>query len=583
MTTCPPVVFLIFRRPELTRRVFAEIRRARPSRLFVVADGPRPAHADDATACAAARAACADVDWPCEVTRDYGATNLGLRTRVTTGISRALEAAEEAIVLEDDCLPDASFFPYCAELLARYRDDHRVLSISGDNYQQGQWRGDGSYYFSKYPTCWGWATWRRAWRLFDPAMPAWPRFRDGGALEAACPDAAERAYWQRLFDDTHAGRNNSWAYAWMYTAFANHALSAHPNRNLISNIGFGADATHTSGTASFAALPTHDLGSIAHPSFMVQDVEADRFEFACTHAPAPAHGRSALRAGVTRVGHEVQRAWQSAQSAVRAIVPVAPVAPGASDIAFTGDYASWEAALHEADGYVSPTILERVRESARKVRDGSARFERDGVTFDTPQWNLALIACLLRLAAERGNRLSVLDVGGSLGSVYFQSREFLRSVSPLRWAVVEQAHFAECGRAEFESSELRFFASVEAALNDAIADVAVLSGFLPYVQDPRAVLDDLAQRGMRWLLVDRTPMWNGANDRIVVQRVPASIYGAPVSYPARIFAERALRESIEHHWPIQVEADALDGRMPFPGGEARFRLWLAGPLRARTA
>lgn len=578
MTACPPVVFLIFRRPELTRRVFAEIRRAQPSRLFIVADGPRASHPDDVTACAAARAVCDEIDWPCEVTRDYSDANHGLRTRVSTGISRAFEFVEEAIVLEDDCLPHPSFFPYCAELLAHYRDDRRILSISGDNYQAGRWRGDGSYYFSKYPTCWGWATWRRAWRLFDPAMAAWPRFRDSGALVAACPDAKERQHWHDVFDATHAGRTNSWAYAWVYTAFAHHALSAHPNRNLIANIGFGPEATHTSGTASFANLPTHDLGPVTHPSFVVQDAEADRIEFQSTHLPAPTTNRDhALRRRVARVGEEVRRAWRSARSAVR---PVAPDTHG-SDITFTGDYASWESALHDADGYANPTILERVRESARKVRDGSARFERDGVTFDAPQWNFPLLACLLRIAAERGNRLSVLDVGGALGSVYVQSRDFLQGVSPLNWAVVEQARFAACGRQEFQTDALRFFDSVGDALDARQPDVALLSGVLQYVPDPHALIAQIAATEVRWLLVDRTPL-HAAPDRIMVQTVPSWVWGGRIRIPIRMLDQDKLLATIGAHWPIALQTDALDRSVDLGTSRPIFRLVLAGP-RTRSA
>lgn len=282
-----PVVLLIFNRPDLTERVFAAVRAAQPSRLLVVADGPRPTHPGDERLCAAARAVTDDVGWPCEVARNYSDNNLGLRARVSSGLTWAFEQVNEAIVLEDDCLPHASFFRYCHQLLAHYRHDTRVMSISGDNYQLGRRRGPGSYYFSKYATCTGWASWRRAWDKFEVSMSLWPAFRDAGGLRSVCPDPVEHDYWAAIFDAMHTGRVNSWAYAWVFAGFAHSGLSPHPNVNLISNIGFRADGTHTTADDDrLANIPAAELGEIVHPPFVVADWEADGFEFDYAHRGA---------------------------------------------------------------------------------------------------------------------------------------------------------------------------------------------------------------------------------------------------------------------------------------------------------
>lgn len=280
---CPAVALFIFNRPNATRCVFETIRAARPSQLLVVADGPRSNSTDDIGLCKAAREIAVAVDWPCELVTNFSDKNLGCKVRIATGLSWAFEHVDEAIVLEDDCLPHPSFFNYCAELLEKYRDDARVLSISGDNYQRGAWRGDGSYYFSKYGTCWGWATWQRAWRFFDLSMSKWPEFRDAGTLYSVCPDPIEHEYWYSIFEDMYAGKIDSWAYAWVFAHFTQRALSPHPNRNLISNIGFAPDATHTTGHSWISALPTFDIGEIKHPSSVSQDKEADIVEFDTTH------------------------------------------------------------------------------------------------------------------------------------------------------------------------------------------------------------------------------------------------------------------------------------------------------------
>jgi hypothetical protein len=281
-----PVVLLIFNRPDVTERVLATVRAARPPRVLVVADGPRPTHPADEALCATTRALIERVDWPCEVLKNYSPTNLGLRTRVSSGLTWAFEQVEEAVVLEDDCLPHPSFFRYCDALLAHYRTDERVMAVSGDNYQQGRRRGSGSYYFSKYITCWGWASWRRGWAKFDLSMSLWPAFRDAGGLRSVCPDPVEHDYWAKIFEDMHAGRVNSWAYAWLFAGFVHSGLSPHPNVNLISNIGFRPDATHTAVNDPVAELPTADLGEIVHPPFVVADREADLFEFDFAHRGA---------------------------------------------------------------------------------------------------------------------------------------------------------------------------------------------------------------------------------------------------------------------------------------------------------
>jgi hypothetical protein len=156
-----PIAFFIFNRPDTTARVFEAIRQAQPSKLLVVADGPRSTRPGEAEKCAATRAIIDQVDWECEVLTNYSDVNLGCRHRVSSGLDWVFEQVEEAIILEDDCLPHPTFFRFCEELLEWYRHDHRIVAISGDNFQNGHQSGEFSYYFSRYVHIWGWATWRR--------------------------------------------------------------------------------------------------------------------------------------------------------------------------------------------------------------------------------------------------------------------------------------------------------------------------------------------------------------------------------------------------------------------------------------
>src|SRR6185295_8988536 len=175
-----PVALFLFRRPALTQRVFASIRAARPRRLFLVADGPRTTHPSDVEECAAARAVVAHVDWPCAVETQFAVENLGLKRRVETGLDWLFARVDEAVIVEDDCLPQATFFRFCAEMLERYRDDARVMSISAADFTLAPSTSRSSYRFSRYPLVWGWATWRRAWLLHDAAMSEWNALRAAG-------------------------------------------------------------------------------------------------------------------------------------------------------------------------------------------------------------------------------------------------------------------------------------------------------------------------------------------------------------------------------------------------------------------
>lgn len=272
-----PVVLIAFNRPDTTARVFEAIRQAEPSRLLLIADGPRPDRPEDVERCAAVRAIIEHVDWECDVLTNFAQGNMGCKRRVSSGLDWVFGQVDEAIILEDDCLPHPTFFRFCDELLARYRDDERMMTISGVNLHLGRQRTRQSYYFSRYLHCWGWATWRRAWGHYDVEMKLWPGMRDGRWLEDILRDRRAVAYWSRMFDWTHGGRIDTWDYQWVFACWIQSGLAIVPNVNLVSNIGFGPEATHTKHMDRFANLPPHAMGfPLCHPSFVIRDDQADR-------------------------------------------------------------------------------------------------------------------------------------------------------------------------------------------------------------------------------------------------------------------------------------------------------------------
>jgi hypothetical protein len=276
----PPILFLIFNRPDTTKQVFERIAQIKPKQLFIAADGPRKDRPEEVEKCAQAKEIVKMINWDCQVEHLYRNENLGCRKAVFSAIDWFFGLVEEGIILEDDCLPDLSFFLFCASLLSKYRDNKRIMMISGDNFQDGQTRGIGSYYFSKMAHIWGWATWRRAWNLYDETMQDFPEFKAQHAIQNIWQDPNEQAFWMKNFSATYERKIDTWDYIWVYTIMKTNGLSIMPNTNLISNIGFGSAGTHTINEDDACAnmkTGSVDCTSLIHPSFILADQAADSY------------------------------------------------------------------------------------------------------------------------------------------------------------------------------------------------------------------------------------------------------------------------------------------------------------------
>ena len=223
---------------------------------------------------------------------------------------------------------------------------------------------------------------------------------------------------------------------------------------------------------------------------------------------------------------------------------------------FSGSFPDWESASTAATGYDAELILERVKNATLEVLAGRAVFERDSVLFDQEQYSFPVLAGLLRAAVENDGRLAVLDYGGSLGSSYFQCRNFLKVLSALSWHVVEQPHFVRCGREAIASEQLRFYFTIAEVLADTKPDAVLLSSVLQYLPDPYAVLTELLQHEINYLIIDRTPFAETTVDVITMQHVPSSIY--PASYPCRIFNQQSMIAHLAARYELVVEFAGLD-------------------------
>lgn len=272
-----PVLFIVFNRLDTTRRVFEAIRHAQPSRLYIAADGPREDKLGEDLKVREVRAYVMNlIDWKCEVKTLFREENLGCKRAVSSAIDWFFENEEEGIILEDDCLPDEHFFPFCVQLLEKYRDNERVMMISGDNFLGEPVTPADSYYFSKYCHIWGWASWRRAWKHYDVSMRLWPQVRVDGFSKMV--DSQEYFFWKWGFDHTFGGQIDSWDYQWSFACWMNKGIEIMPTVNLVSNLGCGEDSTHTKkGDHRIAALRTQSLNfPLKHPESVVVDRQADR-------------------------------------------------------------------------------------------------------------------------------------------------------------------------------------------------------------------------------------------------------------------------------------------------------------------
>lgn len=276
MKLTTPVLFLIFNRPDTTQKVFEAIRQARPERLFVAADGPSEDKDGEAEKCAQARSIIGNVDWDCEVVTLFRDKNLGCRMAVSSAIDWFFENAKEGIILEDDCLPNQSFFRYCQDLLEYYRNDTRIMQICGSNVLKDWNRSGCSYFFSNYGPIWGWASWRRAWKHYDVDMKLWPEIKEKKVYEDFCQSREEAEYRLNLYDKVCRREIDTWDYQWGFAKMINAGLSIIPAANLIKNIGFGVDSTHTTSDSPLANLEMKELNlPLKHPKYIIRDIVYD--------------------------------------------------------------------------------------------------------------------------------------------------------------------------------------------------------------------------------------------------------------------------------------------------------------------
>ncbi len=274
-----PILLIIFNRPEETKKVFEVIKQIKPETLFIAADGPRENVFTDSNLCAEARDIISKVDWPCKLETRFQEKNLGCKIHVSSSIDWFFKHVEEGIILEDDCLPDPSFFDFASSLLSRYKNNEEIMHINGTNFQFGHLRGEpnASYYFSRCPHIWGWATWKRAWNKYDVDMKDLNEYISSKRIYSLFKDKRSADFWISLWKHIKSKNIDTWDAQWAYTVMKYSGIAITPNYNLVENIGFGNSSTHTANKNDGRKQSKESINSIIHPQTIKVDMEADDF------------------------------------------------------------------------------------------------------------------------------------------------------------------------------------------------------------------------------------------------------------------------------------------------------------------
>jgi len=546
-----PIALFVYNRPWHTRQTVESLKRnelASASELIIFSDAAKSEKNDYGVA--KTREYIRSIKGFKSVEIVERKVNYGLARSIISGVADVVNKFGRIIVLEDDLITSAHFLRFMNDGLDIFENDERVISIHGYSYPVGE--GLPDYYFLKGADCWSWATWKRGWDLFEP---------DGVKLlnELKNKNLTYRfdfngAYpYTRMLEDQTKGINNSWAVRWYASAFISDKLTLYPGKSFVDNIGRdGSGVNYETGKKDHIAKSVISSG---YKKISLENIAHSESAFNCIEK---FHKKSRSESKTKKIGHIVKRV-------VKSLLP--PLLAGAYNMLFKrkgnepvsgffGDYPSWESAVKDSSGYDSDVILEKVRNAVLKVKNGEAAYERDSVTFDKSEYSWPLVSCLLRIAAREGGKLGLIDFGGSLGSTYFQNVGFLRDLAELKWNVVEQKKFVECGREMFENDHLRFFYDIDESLRKSASDVILLSSVIQYVEAPYSLLDEIKKKRFKYILFDRTPFFLDAPDRILVQRVSPSIYEA--SYPTWIFNYEKFMDFFAGDYELITDFDGAD-------------------------
>jgi putative methyltransferase (TIGR04325 family) len=588
-----PIAVFAFDRPEHLRQTLAALAAndlAPESSLTVFCDGPRRNSEEDLVF--ETRAVAASTRGFASVRIVEREQNLGLAGNIMLGVDEMLSRNDTVVVLEDDLLTSPYFLRYINDGLGCYADNERVASVHGYCFPHA--RGpEHDTFFLKGADCWGWGTWKRAWRYFNPdALALLDALRRRGEMRAF--NRGLTYDYTGMLEDAASGKVSSWAVRWLASAWLEDMYTLYPGRSLVFHNGSDGSGTHCANDR-LHDVPLADRPVAVYPIAVREDATMARE--LCNFLRTLSGGPWCLR--TRKLKQFLQRKFPTAYSFVRSVkkgidtlkeirevfskncslmavhrelkpsslnermfqgykfvkTTMREIMPpflwrfakrlcsdvDSSSLNWQGNYPDWQSAVAASGGYGEEAVFLKMRDAARVVRDGSALWERDSVLFYHEEYNYPLVAALMSVAAWNKGELSVLDFGGAFGSTYRQNRRIFKNLN-VSWAIVEQPHIVECGRKEFSDGTLAFFSSIQEAYADSPADVVVFSSSLQYIESPYDLLEKITSLNPKAIIIDRTPLAE-KGERITVQHVPPEIYSA--SYPCRWLDKRRVNGILE--------------------------------------
>ncbi|WP_407844992.1 methyltransferase, TIGR04325 family [Desulfovibrio falkowii] len=532
-----PIVIFAFNRPGHLRRTLDALAAntlAAQSDLTIFCDGPR--NDEERSRTEAVRTIARAASGFHSVTVVEREKNYGLATSIITGVTGILEKHDRIIVLEDDLVTSPFFLQYMNKGLDVYAENPKVVSIHGWCFPNTVVNPPKTF-FLRGTDCLGWATWKRAWNLFEPDAIVLLKALRKQRLEYDFNCNGTYDYMGMLAA-ARDGNISSWAVRWRASAFLHDLYTLHPGHSLVQHEGGDGMGTNAGVTGIFDT-PLSNEPIIVKEQAVQEDVRMRKADMAF-HAQfqnQPSTRRNIVRALRSKFPFLPSKAKCKELGKdflppvlLRCIQKLRQRGRNTQALAWQGDYPDWQSAVAASTGYDQDAIFVKVRDAARAVRDGKALWERDSVLFYHEEYNLPLLSALMSIAAWNKGRLRVLDFGGALGSTYWQHKPLLQNLDIISWSVVEQPHVVACGREEFSTDDLQFWLDMQSCAAKGPIDVVLFSGVLQYMEFPYKLLEQAVALNPQAIILDRTPFAE-KGERITVQNVPPEIY--PASYPCR--------------------------------------------------
>ncbi|MFH1827611.1 MAG: methyltransferase, TIGR04325 family [bacterium] len=512
-----PITIFVYNRPLHIKQTIEALKKnqfANESELFIFSDGQKDER--DQKKVEEVRKYLWKITGFKKITIIERRNNVGLANSIIAGVTEIVNKYGKIIVLEDDLLTSPYFLKFMNEGLNYYEKEKRVASIHGYVYPIKAKLTET--FFIQGADCWGWATWKRGWDLFE---------RDGKKLlaELKKKDLTHKfdfggsyPYTKMLIDQVN-GKNNSWAIRWYASAFLKGKLTVYPKRPLIFHNGNDESGTNVG--------KSHEL-----------DVELSQRPIKISKIPLK-ESKEALKiiTAYFKLMYSKKR-WHLKNYVISKLLTISNIVLKKiitiyNPYGWFGNYSSWEDAEKKCTGYESDIILEKVKNSLLKVKEGEAVYERDSVLFNHIEYSWPLLTGLMWIAAKSKNKLNIIDFGGSLGSTYFQNRIFLKELDELHWNIVEQKKFVDCGKKYFTDKQLKFYYDIETCLRENHSNVILFSSVIQYLNKPYQFLEKILNYNFQYIIFDNTAFTNTEADRITIQKVSPKIYEA--SYPSWFF------------------------------------------------